>query len=47
MELRGSPEELRIPARALNPATADRLSGVSAKRCRECLSPGQPGLQEM
>lgn len=29
MELRGSAEELRIPARALNPATADRLWSVS------------------
>jgi NAD(P)-dependent dehydrogenase (short-subunit alcohol dehydrogenase family) len=29
MELRGSPAELRIPARALNPATADRLWSVS------------------
>jgi NAD(P)-dependent dehydrogenase (short-subunit alcohol dehydrogenase family) len=29
MELRGSPEALRIPARALNPATADRLWSVS------------------
>ena len=29
MELRGSPAERRIPARALNPATADRLWSVS------------------
>lgn len=29
MGLRGSPAELRIPARALNPATADRLWSVS------------------
>ena len=35
MQLRGSPSELRIPARALNATTA-----------RECLS-CQPGLQEM
>jgi hypothetical protein len=29
MELRGSPAELQIPARALDPVTADRLWSVS------------------
>ena len=37
MELRGSPEEPRIPPRALNPATADRLRSVSEALSEESI----------